>query len=305
VVDVSRSLGVRPEQAGKYIRKGIGETVQADEILAAPRGLLARLRRSCRSPADGQIVELRNGTILIEGEAVTHELRAHITGQITNVMPNLGVVISTSGALIQAVWGSGGEAEGIIKMLADNPRKPIRARSVDVSCHGTLIVGGRILDEATLEQALEAQVRGIVIGSANADLRHSLEALPFPVLLTDGFGTQPMSGSIFSLLQDNRGREASLSADTQTRRGLKRPEILIPLRSEGVLPPEQSRPQPLEPGMQVRVLRAPYLGAQGIVTSVPIHPQIVESGCALPVAEVELADEGQVLVPLANLELIH
>ena len=57
--------------------------------------------------------------------------------------------------------------------------------------------------------------------------------------------------------------------------------------------------------MQVRLLRAPYLGAVGTVTDLPTLPRVVESGARLPVAEVELEDEGPVLVPLANLELIR
>jgi hypothetical protein len=242
--------------------------------------------------------------ILIEAAPSTFELCAHIKGQVTNVMPDLGVLISTVGALIQGVWGSGGEAEGVLKLLVDSPQKPLRARSIDVSCHGTLVVGGRILDEKTLEQAMEANVRGIIAGSASADLCPYFEALPFPVILTEGFGSLPMSQPVFSLLQSNMGREATLNADTQTRWDVKRPEVIIPLRSEEELQPKDTGPLPLEVGMQVRVVRAPYLGAVGTVSYLPVLPQSVESGVRLPVAEVDLEDEA-VLVPLANLELIR
>ncbi len=305
VVDASRALGIRRDRVPKYARTAIGDTVQAGEVLAAPQGLLGWFKRSCQSPVDGQIIAVRNGMFLIEAAPTTYELRAHIKGQVTNIMPRLGVVISTVGALIQGVWGSGGEAEGILKALTDGPQKPIRARSVDVSCHGTLIVGGRILDEEPLEKAVEAQVRGLVVGSVNADLRSALQSLPFPVLLTEGFGTLPMSERAFGLLQSNLGREAMLSGVMQARRGLKRPELLIPLRSEAELPSEESRPRPLEIGMEVRTLRAPYLGATGTVTDLPARPQIVESGGRFPVAEVELDKQGTVIVPVANLELIR
>lgn len=305
VVDVSRALGVRRDRAAKLIHKAAGDTVQANEVLAAPSGLFGRLRRSCRSPVDGQIIAVRNGTILIESAMTTYELCAHIKGRVTNVMPHLGVVISTAGTLIQGVWGSGGRAEGILKLLTDSPQKPIRARSVDVSCHGTLIVGGRILDAITLEQAIEAQVRGIIVGSINADMRESLQSMPFPVIVTEGFGTLPMSEQVFSLLQSNVGREAMLSADTQTRRDVQRPEVLIPLRSEEELPLEKSAPQPLEIGMQVRILRAPHLGTIGTITDLPPLPQTVESGERLRVAEVKLNKEESAFIALTNLELIR
>jgi hypothetical protein len=305
VLDVSRALGVRRERVAKYVRKGVGDTVKADDVLAAPGGLFGRLKKSCRSPLDGQIVEIRGGLILIESPATTFELRAHIKGQVTNVMPNRGVVISASGTLIQGMWGNGGEAEGVLKVVVDSPRKPLRTHSIDVSCHGTVVVGGRIMDEQVLEQAVEARVRGIIAGSVSAELCPLLESLPLPVLITEGFGTLSMSRQVFDLLQSNAGREAMLSADTQTRRGAKRPEVLIPLRADEEVPHEEASTDPLKVGDQVRALRAPHLGVIGTVAELPAMRETVESGAQLPVAVVVLKDETQVLIPLANLELIH
>jgi hypothetical protein len=269
VVDVSRALGVRRERAAKYVRKAVGDAIQVNDLLAAPGGLLGRLKGGCRAPVDGEIIEIRNGLILIESAGVTFELRAHLKGQVTNVMPHRGAVISAAGTLIQGVWGSGGEAEGVLKVLVDHPQKPLRARSIDVSCHGTLVVGGWVLDEKTFEQAVEAKVRGIIVGSLNADLCPFLKSLPFPVLVTDGFGTLPMSQKVFSLLHSNMGREA------------------------------------LRVGDHVRALRDPYLGAMGVVTDLPALPRMVESGARLPVAVVDLEEGESVPIPLANLELIR
>lgn len=305
IVNASQALRVPRERVAKYVVKSVGDPVQPDEVLAVPGGPLGRLRRACRSPVEGQILAVRDGFILIEAAPVTVELRAHLKGEVTNVMPNLGVVISTVGTLIQGVWGSGGEAEGVLKLLVDNPQKPVLPRVIDVSCHGTIVVGGWIMDERPLEQAAEAKVRGMIIGSANAGLRPVLQELPFPVILTEGFGTRPMSDRLFGLLESNKGREVMVGADTETRWNVKRPEIIIPVRSEGTLPPEPTKPQPLEVGQQVRVTRAPYLGAIGTVTHLAPHPKTVESGSRVPVAEIELEADESVLVPVANLELIR
>lgn len=305
VVDVSQALGVRRERAAKQVRKSAGDTVQADEVLAAPSSLFGRLRASCRSPVDGQVIAVRDGLVLIEAAATTFELRAHIAGQVTNAMPNRGAIISASGVLIQCAWGSGGEAEGVLKVVEDNPQRPLRARSIDVSCHGTLIVGGRIVDKESLEQAVQAKVRGVIVGSVSSDLRSFLESLPFPVLLTEGFGAWPISQHVFSLLQASVGREAMLSADTQTRWGAKRPDLLIPLRAHEDHPRQDYQPVPLQVGAKVRALRAPYALAMGTVVDLPTAPQIVESGVRLPVAVVELDDGETARIPLANLELIR
>jgi hypothetical protein len=305
VVDVSRELRVRRDRAAKLVRKAAGDNVQAGETLASAAGLLGRFKPGCRAPVDGQVMAVRGSLILIQAAATTFELRAHVAGQVTNVMPNLGAVISSSGSLIQGVWGVGGEAEGVLKVLVDTPQKPLRARSIDVSCHGTLVVGGRIIDQEALKQAAEANVRGVIAGSVQAEMRPFLASLPFPVMLTEGFGEQPMSQHIFSLLQANMGREAMLSADTKIRRDTRRPELLIPLRMEEDRPPEQSTPQPLQVGAQVRILRGPAVESIGAVNDLPAFPQVVDSGLRLMVAVVDLEGGETLTVPLANLEAIR
>jgi hypothetical protein len=286
------------------LRKAPGDAVQANEVLAAPTGPFAGLRKSCRAPVDGQVVEIRDNLVLIEAAATNFELRAHLKGQVTNVMPNRGVVISATGALIQAAWGSGGEAEGILKVVVDNPQKPLRPRAIDVSCHGTIVVGGRILEEEVLTQAVEAKVRGLIVGGANASLIGVLESLPFPVLLTEGFGTVAMTQPAFSLLHSNTGRETMVSADTRTRWGATRPEIVIPLRAEEEMPGEEGQIEPLQVGDRVRALRAPYPGVLGTVAGFPQRLQTLESGARTQAATVDLENGEQVLIPLANLELI-
>lgn len=304
-VDVSRALRVGRNRATKYVRKLAGETVQTGEVLAGYKGVLGMLRGNVRSPVDGQIVEVRDGLVVIEAAATTLELSAHLKGQVTNVMPKRGVVISAVGTLIQGLWGSGGEAEGVLKLLVDDPQSPLCASAIDVSCHGTIIVGGHILDEKALEQAVEAQVRGAIAGSVSARLCPFLESLPFPVLITEGFGSMSMSEPVYSLLHASMGREAMISAYNPGRWAGRRPEVVIPLRVEDEVPDQDTGPRPLEVGDPVRVLREPHLGALGTVVGLPRLPQTVESGARLNVAEVQLPDEDVTTVPLANLELIR
>lgn len=314
VVDVSRSLRVPRQRTERYLVKSPGDTVQANETIAAPGGLFGRLRAGSRSPVDGKIIDVRDGLVLIASAGNTFELEAHLKGQVTNVMPSRGVVVSAAGALIQGFWGTGGEAEGVLKLVVDSPQKPLRARSIDVSCQGTVVVGGRILDEATLDQAVEAKVRGMIVGSLDAGLIQYLRALPFPVVVTEGFGTLPMSEPVFALLHSNMGREAMMNAETSTRWGARRPEVLIPLRADDSTPEDSREPKPLRVGDLVRVLRAPYLGSLGTVVDLPDLPQVLESGSRVPAVIVELDDasmpSGQsvdqpVVIPIVNVELVR
>lgn len=306
VVDVSRALRVPRHKADRYLLKSPGDTVQANEPIAAPGGLLGRLRRACRSPVAGEIIDVRDGLILIASATTTYELEAHLKGQVTNIMPSRGVVVSAAGALIQGFWGTGGEADGVLKLVVDSPQKPLRARSIDVSCQGTIVVGGRILDEATLDQAVEAKVRGMIVGSVDAVLIEYLRKLPFPVVVTEGFGTLPMSEPIFGLLHSNMGREAMVNAETSTRWGARRPEVIIPLRSDDGTPEDARQPSALRVGDLVRVLRPPHLGALGTITDLPDLPQVLESGSRVPsvLVEIDGVDE-TVVIPVVNVELVR
>lgn len=304
-VDVSQALGVGREWAARYMTKAIGDKVLANEVLAEHHSRVGWRKRDCQAPVDGQVIDLRNGTVLIETASTTLELLAHIEGQIVDVLPEWGVVISTVGAVIEGVWGSGGEADGVLKTVVDSPQESLRPESFAGDCHGTMVVAGHIPDEGPLEQAVEANIRGIIAGSVNAGLCHFLQSLPFPVLVTEGFGTLSMRQDVFVLLQANTGSEAMLNAHTQAPWGTRRPEVLIPLEGEEEIPIEELIPLPLRVGMRVQGLRDPYLGAVGTVSDLPALPQVLESGARLPVAKVVLEDGDPALIPLANLALIR
>lgn len=304
VVDVSKTLSVKSEDVDKYLLKAVGDTVEEGEAIAARGRGLIPLRRVCRSPAAGRIVAIGNGRVALESRAETFELLAHFRGTVVSVMPSLGVVIETVGALVQGVWGAGGEAQGVLKMLAEDPKEKLVADAMDVGCHGAIIVGGSSVDEEALERAEQMQVRGIVVGSIGADLGERVSDLPFPIIATEGMGQVPMASVIFELLRSNAGREASISGVTRLRWGTARPEIIIPLLGGETASTPQQLGGVLEVGTQVRVIRQPYLGSVGQVVSLPSQPRTVDSGARLRGAEVELEEKGRVFVPYANLELI-
>jgi hypothetical protein len=309
VVELSQALGVRPDQAFRYMRKPIGSTVRAHDVLAERTMLFGRRQRCCRTAVDGRVLAIRAGRVLIASEGTTFELSAGISGQVTDVIPERGVVISTAGALIQGAWGSGGESEGVLRVLVAEPQGALEARSFDADCQRALLVGGQILGPEALERAAEVEVGGIIVGSMNTSQCRLAQSLPYPLVVTEGFGTFSMSRGVFTLLQSLAGHAAMLNAGRQTHLatpGLpRRPELVVPLKAEGVQLPQELDPQPLKVGMQVRGLRAPYLGMTGTVANLPTSPQMVESGIRLPVAEVRLEGGQTELIPLANLESIH
>jgi hypothetical protein len=306
VVDVSKALDMPHDRAAELVLKSVGDKVQSGDVLAESKGMLGGTRRRCTAPVDGRVTALRKGWILIESSPSTFDLPAQMKGQVSGVLPDLGVVITAVGTLIQGAWGSGGEAEGVLKVAVDRPQKPLLARYLDASCNGTLLVAGRILDRHAVEQAVEAKVRGIIVGSVAAELVPLLQSVPYPALITEGFGDLPMSQEVFALLRNSAGREAMLRTGAETGLSAKRPEVLIPLKVEGALPPETSGPPSFQVGVLVRGLRAPHFGTTGTVVGLPALAQVMESGVRLAVAEVERLKDGEVVpIPLTNLELVY
>jgi hypothetical protein len=304
IVNIARVLRVPAAKAFRYLKVKEGDDVKAGAVLAS-RGVLSGAR--ALSPVDGFVgrVDKSTGRVLIQVVAKPFELNAYLPGVVINVLASRGVVIEVTGALIQGTVGFGGESFGVLHVTASEPTEVLHAKSIDVSSHGAIVVGGAWIDESALQQGTQLQVRGIIAGSLEGRLLEMARSMAFPIILTEGLGKLAMARPIFKLLQGQAGREASISAITRTRWGITRPEIIIPL-------PADSRPAlPSNVGMllannsRVRVVRGPHHGEVGNVTSVADQPRRIENGARVYGAEVNLDASGKMFVPLANLEILR
>jgi len=303
ILNVAGDMGIRETETDKYLVRKVGQQVKKGERIAVRRGLL--FPRVCRAPADGFIAASGGGRVLLETLSPLYEVPAHIRGQVVSLRPNYGVVVETVGALIEGVWGAGGESTGVIKVVTERADEPLDAEDLTTEFSGAVIVGGLTADKAAIEQAVHIEARGMVLGSLDAGLRALAAELPFPLIVTEGMGRIPMAGPIFDLLKKHDGSEASLSGKTSMRWGVVRPEIIIPQLGKSAPPSRERRVLPLDVGLTVRIISQPYQGAVGVITDLPYRPQEVDSGARLKVARVDLGDEGVVSVPLANLELLR
>ncbi len=304
VVNVAHLLRVPPARAYKYIKVKEGADVTMNTVIAS-KGLTSAGR--VKAPANGFVyrIDKSTGRVLIKVVSRPLELMAYLAGTVSNVIAGRGVVIETTGALVQAALGFGAESYGVLQVVSKRAADPIKARTIDVTMHGAIVVGGAWFDETVLEQAIQMQVRGLIAGSMDGGLLEAARNAPFPILLTEGLGHIAMAAPIFKLLKSNAGREVSISALTRTRWSVQRPEILIPL-------PSDSKPEPpafgvpLAVGVRVRVMRGPRQGKVGQVTALPELPQQIETGAKVHCAEVDLGgDDGRTLVPFANLEILR
>jgi len=302
--EIARLLRVPPSKAMRYLRKRQGETVKAGDIIARRSGLAVR---PVRSPVAGVIVDIdeRDGRVAIEVASRVFELHAYMKGVVGNVLGSLGVVVETPGALIQAAWGIGGEAYSVLRVVGESPLDPLRNTSIDINAHGSIVAGGGWITASSLEQAQQLQLKGMIAGSVEGDLIEMAYKMPFPIVLTEGVGHIAMAAPIFDLLKAQDGREVSINAETRTRWGVVRPEIVIPLPSDTRPPMPPAVGSPLTVGARVRVVRGPHLGSVGTVVSIPARAQRIETGTRIHGAEVRFGSAQTAFVPFANLELLR
>jgi len=300
LIELSRALGRRVTDPQKVMVKKVGELVGEGEVIARVGWVF---KSQCVSPVKGHILDARGDKVLIQVEPRHVTLNAFYPGQVVNVIPNLGVVIQVTGAVVQAAWGTGQDLRAGLESMVPDGDTALEAGQISAVHMGAILLGGRTVDRAALEQAIRSQVRGIIVGSLSSDLLPLIRASALSLIVTEGFGDIAMAAHTFSLLQSYAGREVCLCPPRHTRWETRRAEVLIPLPTRQEIEADGSTS--LAPGTRVRALRAPYQGLQGEVVSLPPYRSQLESGILARGAVVDIASIGQVFVPLENLEIVR
>jgi hypothetical protein len=299
-LDVARTLNISPDAADKLIRCQTDDKILAGAAVAVGRGLLPKV---VKSPRDGRVVAAGGGQVLIESGQSHMELRAGIPGTVMQIIPDRGVVIQTTGALVQGVWGNGRVDTGVMINLADKPDTELTVSRLDVSMRGSIIVAGQVKQADALQAAADLPVRGLIIGSLFPSLLPVAREMRYPIILTDSFGVLPMNSAAYRLISTNAKREATLNAEFFDRYSGARPEVIIPLPVTSE-PPQPHDVEVFAPGQTVRLRRQPAAGFIGMVVALRPGLTVFPSGLRAAAAEIKLENGEQLLIPLVNLEVV-
>lgn len=300
-LDLSRGLGVPVREAARHLVKEEGARVEAGEVLAGPVGLA---RRTVRAPADGKIAAITEGRVLFQARGRPYELRAGFPGTVISTDSERSVMLETTGALIQGVWGNGKQDFGVLRLVGEGAGSALQTRSLDLQLRGAVLAAGYCENPAPLHQATELSVRGLILGGLASELIPVARRLPYPVVVMEGFGKLPLCQPIFQLLTNNAGRDVALEARPSEPHAAQRPEVIIPLPSsrEADLPDEVI---PMAPGLRVRALSGPQKGEVGVVREIMDKAFGYPSGILARSAIVDVEGSGPMALPLANLEVLH
>tara|TARA_Y100000590_G_scaffold308647_1_gene348476 strand:- start:333 stop:1445 length:1113 start_codon:yes stop_codon:yes gene_type:complete len=314
MINVANKLNIDAEFISKCMRKKIGESVCEGEVIAESKGLFGMFKSDVKSPINGTLEQISDitGQIVLSEPPVPIEVDAYIPGIISDVMSEEGVVVSSIGTYIQGILGIGGEQQGELVVIPSNKRDFV----LNNDFKNKILVFNSSIDYDMYKEAERVGVKGLIVGgfdysSLSKILGYSLGVAitgsekTLTLIITEGFGNVSMSDRTFNLLEKNNGSQISVNGTTQIRAGVMRPEIFI-YKSESKKNSEQFNEDDLIISLDsnVRVIREPYFGKIGKVSSLPNNLEKMESETMVRTAEITFNDGTKKIVPRANLEVI-
>lgn len=295
MLNIARTLRVSPADVAEYLDYKEGDDVAEGDVLAERSAGFTKL--VSRAPRTGRIVAIQNGQLLLEVEGRPFELRAGIAGEVTELVPDYGAFVDTTGALIQGVWGNGRLDVGLMNVQAEAPHSLLQASQFDVSMRGAVVLGAYCEDAEVFTAAND--LRGLILASMPSTLIPAATKARCPVILLEGFGKLPMNEMAFKLLSTNNRREVIVNAEMNRIR----PEVIIPLPPTPEMAPLNDV-NTFAAGQHVRLTCNPHMGQIGVIVEVLPRPVVLENGVRALAAVIEL-EKKSLTLPLANLEVLE
>lgn len=318
-IKLAEKLGVEANQIKQFFQLSEGDPIEKGQTIAETKGFMGFFKATVNSDYEGTVEAISEitGNVLVREQSIPIDLSAYVRGQIVDILPEEGAVVETRGAMVQGIFGVGGERTGVVKTVVSDPSERLEATHITEADKGKIIVGGRGITLEAMHKASEIGVTGVIVGAIrDVDLTEFLgydigvaitgqENINLTLMATEGFGELQMADRTFELLRSIEGREASMNGATQIRAGVIRPEVIAPSGELGAASEAAAGGATLSVGTPIRVIREPYFGTIGSVTGLPSQPQVVESGAKVRILEAKLQDGREVTVPRANVEIIE
>lgn len=318
-IKVSAQLGLDSADVPSVVTIKEGDYIEKGQVVAETKAFFGFFKSDVKSHVTGTVETISgaSGNVGVRLPSIPIDLSAYVSGRIAEIMPEEGVVVETRGALVQGIFGVGGERVGEITVVSQSPSDNLDEKSITPDLAGKIIVGGANISGAALRKASDVGVIGIVVGGIiDKDLIEFLgydigvaitghENINLTLVITEGFGTIAMAERTFALMKSLQGRTASINGATQIRAGVIRPEIIVPNTAPaGKEAADADSPTALDLGARIRLIREPYFGILGTVSGLPAPLTKLDSGAMVRVLDAKLDDGRVVTVPRANVEIM-
>lgn len=316
-IKLAEKLGIESRDVASMFRLKVGDPIEKGQVIAESKGFFGLGKQKVESEVSGTVESISEvtGSILVREPSIPVDVTAYIKGTVAEIMPDEGATIETRCAMVQGIFGVGGERTGVIRMAVPAADAILEADHIQNSDAGKILIGGAGASYAAIQRASEVGVKGLVIGGIrDSDLIQFLgydigvaitgsEAINLTIMVTEGFGFLAMASRTFALFQSLEGQAASINGATQIRAGVIRPEVIVPHTGTASVDVAGGGVFELVIGAAIRVIREPYFGHLGTVTELPAKLVTLESGTEVRVLRAKLADGREVTVPRANVEI--
>lgn len=300
VIDVALGLGVPPEESSHYLSRSLGDYLEEDDILAQNEKKLLRL---VRVPFKGKFIEFNHGkAIILTGEVIS-QVSSPMKGFVKEVIPEFGAVISTTGDLLQGIWGNGCIGEGKPYILEFDEGGLIDITAFESIEKGQVVVICGMLTKEILYQVLAYDISGMVCFSAEPQLVCVMMGLTIPVIVLQGFGDYQADPKSMEILKHQEGQIMCLNACLFDRRKGQFPEVVIPC-DESASSGKMNQREKLAIGHQVQILSGKSMGKIGEIVDLPEEQIVFESGLVELCAEIQLLSGNKVQIPQTNLAIL-
>lgn len=267
-----------------HLLKGVGDEVQRGEPVAYYLYMLGLGYREYVSPTNGVISSINDQSGFVAIKEHPEPIQAGLAGVVAEVIDGSGVLIETTGAVIDATVGWGDAAWGELCLAVDSPAKVADPAGLGSACRGKVVVAGAHADGKTLHAAYRHGARAVIAGGvdhlaaddftafaaqmtqeeyqtryyakaddagdADGQADTGLDRVKMPVLALEGPGRIPIRGPAWRLLSRLAGREVFVDG-RDGRSPLGEPPLLIAADPDAAdrkaAPPVDGRPAAPDP----------------------------------------------------------
>ncbi|MDP8201531.1 MAG: glutamate mutase L [Candidatus Tenebribacter burtonii] len=234
-INIAKRLNVLPKQIKAYMKKSEGDFVYAGDTLASRVfDKNTALPSIVSSPTTGTIkdVNLKTGIVTVQYDKEPYQLKAGITGKVKRIVEKTSAIISYSGLTLKGIIGFGAEANGKLKYIES-------ISEIENCSNDDILVFTQKIDNEILNMAIIQKINGIIAPSIDSiDLVQFIgkeigvaltgnEDIPFPLIITEGFGNFEMNDGYQKTFSENNGKDIYINGHTQIRAGVTRPKIIV------------------------------------------------------------------------------
>jgi uncharacterized protein (TIGR01319 family) len=235
-LNVAKMLNVKPKHIMPYLKKSLNDFVYAGDLIASKIIDLGDSKHPMfvTAPNTGTIkkIDKEKGTVTIQYDREPYQRSAGMKGNVHSIDAGRSVTISYEGSTLNGIIGFGGESWGDLNFIEE------MSEINNCSKNQIVIIPAKI-DLDFLKKAELQKVKGVVAASIdNEDLVAFIgeeigvaltgnESIPFPLIITEGFGDFEMFADYVHFFQKQNGKFIYINGHTQIRAGVTRPKMIV------------------------------------------------------------------------------